>query len=641
MPPPPTAMHDDPERLRAVAAYAPACDDAGMDLNRFATIAAELLGLPVGLVTLLGAEQAIMGGRYGVDLESLPRDLAFCYRTIQSDAVLTIPDLTQDADFAANPFVAGAPGFRFYAGAPLRSPLGGARIGALCVLGFEARAPLDAREARLLENLAELVMDRLESRRVENMRRLADERLRHLAHHDALTGCANHVRLAELIEASRDREAAALVLLDLDGHRQLADQLGHAFGDDVLRELGGRLTAALGQRGTLIRPGGDGFAAWLPGCVDQAEAEAVARDLLAALALPLAAAGRSLRVGSSAGIALAGPGDAGTLLADAAFALGRVRAAGRGTQRTYDTVMRGKRGSELALTEEVRQAALSGQFELHYQPQVDLRKGSLVGAEALLRWRHPERGVLPPAAFLHALESGPMAGTIGDWIIEEGCRQAAHWRAQGLNLRVGINLFAEQIRVGTLETTVLAALDRWGLPPDMLELELTETIALSREEAMLAPLHALRARGVGIALDDFGTGFASLSTLKSCPLTRLKIDRSFVSGLGSAGVLGKGRDRDDVAIIEAVLALAHGLGLRVVAEGVETEAQSLFLAARGCDEGQGYLYSPAVPADALPRLPLLARSTPEVPQLAAKLIAWADEGLRISAMWLGRGNHRR
>lgn len=639
MPPPTTAMHDDPERLRAVAAYAPARDDA--DLDRFAAVAADLFGLPVALVNLLGDEHAVISGRHGLDLESLPRDLAFCYRTIQSDAVLTIPDLTQDAGFAVNPLVAGAPGFRFYAGAPLRSRLGGERIGAMCVLGFEARAPLDAREARLLENLAELAMDRLECRRVENVRRLNEERLRHLAYDDALTGCANHVRLAELIEASRHREAAALVLLDLGGHRQVADLPGHAVGDDVLRELGGRLTTALGQRGTLARPGGDGFAAWLPGCVDQAQAEAVARDLLAALALPLAASGRSLRVASSAGVALAGPGDAGTLLADAAFALGRARAAGRGTQRTYDTVMRGGRESELALTEEVRQAALSGQFELHYQPQVDLRKGSLVGAEALLRWRHPERGVLPPAVFLPALKSGPMAGTVGDWIIEEGCRQAADWRAQGLNLRVGINLFAEQIRVGTLEATVLAALDRWGLPPEMLELELTETIALSRDNALLTPLHALRAQGVGLALDDFGTGFASLSTLKSCPLTRLKIDRSFVSGLGSAGVLGKGRDRDDVAIIEAVLALAHGLDLRVVAEGVETEAQSLFLAARGCDEGQGYLYSPAVPPDLLPRLPLLARSTPEVPHLAAKVIAWADERLRISAMWLGRGNDRR
>ena len=638
MPPSTTAMHDDPERLRAVDAYAPVRDDA--DLDRFAAIAADLFGLPVGLVNLLGDDQALMSGRHGLDLESLPRDLAFCYRTIQSDAVLTIPDLAQDAGFAANPLVTGASGFRFYAGAPLRSPLGGERIGAMCVLGFEPRAPLDAREARLLEQLAGLAMDRLEFRRVENVRRLAEDRLHHLAYHDALTGCGNHVRLAELIEASRHRQAAALVLLDLDGYRQVTDLLGQAAGDDVLRELGGRLTTALGRRGTLLRPGGDGFAAWLPGCVDQAEAEAVARDLLAALDVPLAASGRSLRVGSSAGVALAAPGGADTLPADAAYALGRARAAGRGMQRTCDMVMRGRRESELALTEEVRQAMLSGQFELHYQPQVDLRRGSLVGAEALLRWRHPERGLLPPAAFLQALETGSMAGTIGDWIIEEGCRQAADWRAQGLNLRVGINLFAEQIRCGTLEATVLAALDRWGLPPELLELELTETIALGREEALLTPLHALRAHGVGLALDDFGTGFASLSTLKSYPLTRLKIDRSFVSGLGSEGILGRGRDRDDVAIIEAVLALAHGLGLRVVAEGVETEAQSLFLAARGCDEGQGYLYSPAVPPDTLPRLPLRTTSAPEMPHVAARVIAWADERLRISAMWLGRGGRR-
>lgn len=608
--------HDEAERLRAVAAYEAACSALDPDFDRFAAVAADLLGLPIGLVNLVGDEQATVKGRYGLDVGSVPRDIAFCTHTILSDAVLVIPDLTADARFADNPFVAGEAGLRFYAGAPLRSPLGGARIGTMCVLGPKARPALDTREIRLLESLAALAMDRMELRRAERARRATEDRLRYLAHHDTLTGCANRARLTELIDAAgTHEEATALVLLDLDGFKHVNDTFGHLAGDELLREVGGRLTKATGQRGTLARLGGDEFAAWLPACGDKAQTEAVVHDLLEVLTPPITIAGRALQVSASAGVALAGPGKAGALMADADRALYHAKLAGRGGHRTHDAAMREEHEAKLALEEEVRQAALSGQFELYYQPQTELRNGRLVGAEALLRWRHPERGLLPPAAFLHALEAGPLAGVVGDWAIGEGCRQAAAWQAQGMNLRVGINLFAEQMRAGALEATVLAALDRWNLPPEFLELELTETIALGQEEELLAPLYTLRAHGVGLAFDDFGTGFASLSTLKKCPLTRLKIDRSFVSGLGTTGTLGKGRDRDDVAIIEALLVLARGLGLKVVAEGIETEAQAAFLAALGCDEGQGYFYSRPVPAGLLPGV----ESAPEAERLTTRL----------------------
>jgi len=629
---------DEAERLRTVAAYELACTTVDPDFDRFAAMAADLFDLPIGLVNLVSGEQATVKGRYGLDVVSVPRDIAFCAHTILSDAVLAIPDLTSDARFADNPLVAGEASLRFYAGAPLRSPLGGARIGTMCVLGPKARPALDAREVRLFESLAALAMDRMELRRAELARRAAEDRLRYLVHHDTLTGCANRTRLTELIDAAGSHdEAAALVLLDLDGFKHVNDTLGHVAGDELLREVGGRLTKATGKRGTLARLGGDEFAAWLPGCGDKAQAEAAARDLLGVLTPPIVIAGRTLQVSASAGLALAAPGKAGALVADADLALYRAKLAGRGEHRTYDAAMREEHETKLALEEEVRQAALSGQFELYYQPQIDLRNGRLAGAEALLRWQHPERGLLVPAAFLHALEAGPLAAVVGDWAIEEGCRQAAAWQAQGINLRVGINLFAEQIRAGALEATVLAALDRWNLPPESLELELTETIALGYEEALLAPLHTLRARGVGLAFDDFGTGFASLSTLKKCPLTRLKIDRSFVSGLGTMGTLGKGRDRDDVAIIEALLVLARGLGLKVVAEGIETEAQAAFLAALGCDEGQGYLYSRPVPAGSLPGLSPSVESTPKAERLATRV----GGQLGTLAGWRVRRRNRR
>ncbi|MBI0537771.1 EAL domain-containing protein [Roseomonas sp. KE2513] len=269
-------------------------------------------------------------------------------------------------------------------------------------------------------------------------------------------------------------------------------------------------------------------------------------------------------------------------MSNADLALYQGKAAGQGTCRLFEASMRAEYDARRSLEGEVQLAAHRGEFELFYQPQVRLADGALVGAEALLRWQHPKRGLLAPAAFLSALEAGPRAGSVGDWAINEACRQAAAWRERGFPLKIGVNLFSEQLRTGKLEATVSAALCRWQLPGEALELELTEMIALRHDDATLRPLHALRDRGVGIAFDDFGTGFASLATLKRFPLTRLKIDRSFVTDLGA--------DPHDAAIVEAVLALGRGLKLNVVAEGIETAGQEAFLAARNCDEGQGYLY---------------------------------------------------
>lgn len=341
----------------------------------------------------------------------------------------------------------------------------------------------------------------------------------------------------------------------------------------------------------LARLGGDEFALLLPGEHGVAEAEAIAMEMLAALeAAPCTIGGRMFRMVASGGLVLVPAGEGATpetLLADADLALYRAKADGGGLFRIFSATDRAVYEARRHLDEEIEQAVARREFELHYQPQVRLADGMLVGVEALLRWRHPVRGLLSPGCFLEALESSRHARGVGNWIIDEACRQAAEWRRAGLFLRMGVNLFGEQLRGGDLPEVVLAALARWHLPPEAMELELTENIALRRDEGMLAALHALRARGVGIAFDDFGTGFASLVTLQNVPVTRLKIDRSFITRLAEGG--------HDAAIVEAILTLARNLGLEVIAEGVETEAQEAFLRSRGCPEGQGYRYGRALP----------------------------------------------
>ena len=233
-------------------------------------------------------------------------------------------------------------------------------------------------------------------------------------------------------------------------------------------------------------------------------------------------------------------------------------------------------------------AVAAGEFELYFQPQVRLSDGAWVGAEALLRWRHPERGLIGPASFVEILERSRHATAVGEWVLDEACREAAAWWRRGHRLRIGVNLFAEQIRSSNLLATVEASLSRHGLPAQALELELTENIALSYEDDISGKLLALRTMGVRLAFDDFGTGFASLTTLKNIPVHRLKIDRGFVAQLPS--------DEHDKGIVEAVLALAQTLGLEVIAEGVETFQQEEYLRARGCEEAQGYRYARPMPA---------------------------------------------
>lgn len=415
----------------------------------------------------------------------------------------------------------------------------------------------------------------------------AQEELRRLAYQDPLTDLPNRRGFWEMTAGALESgQPLAVLLLDLDGFKHVNDTFGHGAGDELLREAATRLAQALGTDGTLARLGGDEFVALLAGASVSASAGTTARRMLGSLSersFPIR--GHVLPILASAGVVVATAGEQTNpekLLANADLALYAAKAAGGGVVRTFTARDRKEYEARRLLEDEVERAALRGEFELHYQPQVRLADGMLVGAEALIRWRHPEQGLLTPAAFLETLEASRHARVVGAWIIDEACRQAASWRKAGFELRVGVNLFAEQLVAGDLVEVVDGALRSAGLPAEALEIELTENIALRQQSSMLTPLRELKERGVGIAFDDFGTGFASLTTLRDFPVTRLKIDRSFIMKLAPGS--------HDAAIVEAVLTLARTLGLEVIAEGIETAAQEAFLASRGCDEGQGYRY---------------------------------------------------
>ena len=421
-------------------------------------------------------------------------------------------------------------------------------------------------------------------------RRQREQRLEHLAHYDALTGLMNRTGFREkLQECLGAHRAATILAIDLDGFKAVNDTFGHAVGDSLLQAIAIRFTALLEQSGTIARVGGDEFALLLMCREDVVAARQCAALLIEAFQEPFRLAGHNLQIGISIGIGLAPlhAEDLDELLLRADLALLAAKKAGGRCVRLFDAPLAGQLAARLAFEDELRVATERKEWQLFYQPQVQLSDNTLIGVEALLRWNHPQHGLLTPATFLTTLETHLVAYEVGTWVINEACRQLAAWRQEGLNVpRMGLNLFAVQFVSGILEKTISDALEAHGLLPTDLELEITETIALRSDDQVLSSLTALRDSGVHIAFDDFGTGFASLSTLGQVPVTRLKIDRSFVQDLGHTP--------QSAAIISAVVSLARSLDLEVIAEGIEDEDQRLRLMALGCRSGQGYLFGKPV-----------------------------------------------
>jgi len=434
-------------------------------------------------------------------------------------------------------------------------------------------------------------------------RRRNEDRLRWLAHFDLLTGTPNRATLTQDLDARLARPDGetlrpfTLALLDLDGFKDVNDTLGHSTGDLLLKHVADRLVSSLSPAGKVYRLGGDEFALLLADVDRDDEAARLLTEAQTAIARPFELEGAAIDVEASIGFALA-PHDGETaeeLMSNADLALYRAKRGRGGVPCRFSADLRAEVILRRTLDTELRLALQNDEFELYYQPQVDYALDLWVGAEALLRWNHPERGLLMPDVFMPALEASTLSGQVGAWVLRDACRQAAEWHAHGLGFAtVSVNLFASQLRQPDFLEEVAATLRETGLPPSALELEITEKIALSLDETPLHTLHGLHDLGVRLAFDDFGTGYASLSALKRYPVDRLKIDRSFVRDLP--------HDEGDAAIVSSIIAITTALGLDVVAEGVETEEQRDYLIRRGCLAGQGYLHGRPMPARDIERL---------------------------------------
>ncbi len=432
-----------------------------------------------------------------------------------------------------------------------------------------------------------------------NISRLKDSeaKLEFLAHHDALTGLPNRLLMLSRLEhsleiARRDRGRIALLMLDLDRFKDVNDSYGHVAGDEVLQQVAQRLTSRLRGIDTVARLGGDEFALLLAHLAHPVDAERVAREIINALSEPCRLGnGAEVRIGASVGISLYPEhGQAAeVLLQHADAALYRAKADGRGCIRHFSDELTVAARARIELDARLRRAILQQELQVYYQPQLDIHSDRIIGAEALIRWEHPQRGLIPPAEFIPVAEETGLIGEIGAWVLKEACRQGSAWIAQGLPpMRLAVNLSPHQFHHGDIGALVAEALEQSGFPPGNLELELTEGVLMTREEEAVAVLQTLREQGVRLAIDDFGTGYSSLAYLKRFPLDVLKIYKGFIKDIP--------RDTDDAEITLAIIAMGHALGFKVLAEGVETPEQLAFLRRNGCDLYQGFIASEALPA---------------------------------------------
>ncbi len=425
--------------------------------------------------------------------------------------------------------------------------------------------------------------------------RRSDQRIHVLANYDSVTGLPNrnllHDRLTHGISfARRYTQMLGVIFVDLDDFKTINDSLGHQVGDKLLKALAVRLLASVRQVDTVARIGGDEFVIVVTGISHRDDLVFIAEKLLDSLAKPFLLEGHELFISASTGIAVFPKDgeDQDTLLKNADSAMYHAKAHGKGNYRFYASEMNASALERLSLINDLHRALERNEFILHYQPQVNLQNGKIVGVEALIRWQHPQRGLVPPAKFIPVAEETRQIIPIGQWVMRTACAQAVQWHRQGFELMVAVNLSALQIEEEALIEVVDDALRTSGMNPRMLELELTESLLIKQPEAIYNIFEQLRRKGVRLAVDDFGTGYSSLTYLSKLPIDKLKIDRSFVRDINT--------DANDLAIVETIVNMAHSLRLKAIAEGVETPEQAEMLRRLNCDEVQGYQFGKPMPA---------------------------------------------
>ncbi len=495
-----------------------------------------------------------------------------------------------------------------------------APLGALAAVHTDSRSRFDAAQVDALCTLAGLASLTLrkageaeaELRREITQREQAEERIRYLAYYDALTGLPNRQFFKERLrqamhQADRDGRMVGMLLLDLDAFKEVNDTLGHGVGDLLLQSVGERLANCVRTVDSVSRPGGDNppeavsrfggdeFTVLLQNVRNVHEVANVAERILKALEDPFVLEGHELFIGASIGISLY-PSDsqeADGLLRCADMAMYRAKERGKNNHQCFTESMNADVVKRITLANALRKALKREEFVLYYQPQLETRTRRVVGVEALIRWQNPELGMVPPGEFIEVAEQTGLIVPIGDWVLRSACHQNKRWQAAGLPaVRVAVNVSGVQFKRQRLTEGVAAALRESGLDPQYLELEITESAMMEDEEEAAQTLRELKEMGLRVALDDFGTGYSPLSYIKRFPVDTVKIDRSFIGEIDS--------DPDAQAIATAIIAMARALNLKVVAEGVETAEQERTLREQGCDEVQGYLYSPPVPPDEIP-----------------------------------------
>ena len=562
--------------------------------DRLTSLVCTLLKAPVSLVSLIDSDRQFFKSASGLaepwaSLREAPLTGAFCKEVVDSEVSLSVNDAAAPAWLQFS-VAAEALNIRAYLGVPLFTPEG-QPIGTLCAVDDQPRS-WSPHDLCVLGELADIAMSEIATRRYRLERDAAERALHHLAYHDALTGLPNRAFLSPyLTRAAEQGRALAVLFLDLDDFKLLNDSLGHAFGDRVLQHVAGRLQRAVQTNDVVARLGGDEFVVVLESPPHLLGA--VAERLLGALGAPFSLAGRAVKLAASVGVATLRSGEsAEEVLRRADLAMYRSKRSGKGTLSYFTPQLNDQAVARLTLASDFQRALSQQQFVLHYQPRVSLGANTFTGAEALVRWQHPQRGLLLPDDFVSAAEECGLIYDLGRVVLEQACQKLAEWRRRGFATPLSLNVSVNQLRHPSFLRDVVQATARHSIGAGTLEFEITESIFMQPSGEVLETLRALKSLGIKLSLDDFGTGYSSLAALKQLPFDTLKLDRSFLADATPASL-------KDVAIMRAVTELAGALGLTVVAEGVETLWQRDFALSAGCEEGQGFFYGRAVEAATL------------------------------------------